>query len=420
MFAEAVTLAHVARPVALARSLDPAQYEVVMACAPRYAAFATDERWCLLGLNSISGEQFAKALTQGSPLYDLATLETYVMDDLALIERVNPDLVVGDFRLSLSVSARLARVPYLAIANAYWSQYSLAPFPLPVLPITRVLPLGLASVLFSAFRPLAFALHCRPMNRLRVRHGLPELGSDLRRVYSDADHLLVPDIESLYPLDAAPGSAKPFSHVGPLSWSPPVPWPADWHVSAADLRAAVYVTLGSSGPKDALALVLAALDGLPLRVMASSAGAPSPAYIPNNAKVAPYLPGDQAAARADLVVCNGGSLATQQALAAGVPILGLATNMDQFLNMAPLVAAGAGQLLRTDRLNVAGVRQACQALLQSPVAKAAALHLQPLLTPACTAGQVFDRVARGLVAGAVAQAQSPAWRSEVPGTKQLQ
>ena len=402
MFAEAVTLAHVARPVALARSLDPAQYEVVMACAPRYAAFAADDRWCSVGLRSIPAEQFAKALAQGAPLYDLATLETYLADDLALIDHVHPDLVVGDFRLSLSVSARLARLPYLAIANAYWSPYSTAPFPLPVLPMTRLLPLALASMLFSAFRPLAFALHCRPMNRLRARHGLPGLGSDLRRVYTDADHLLVPDVESLYPLQ---GPAERFSHVGPLSWSPTMPWPVTWRPPGADHRITVYVTLGSSGPKDALAVVLAALEGLPLRVIASSAGAPLPTRVPDNAKVAPYLPGDQAVACAGLVVCNGGSLAVQQALAAGVPVLGLASNMDQFLNMAPIIAAGAGRLLRTDRLNAASVRQACQALLQSPAAKAAAVHLQPLLTPALTPGQVFDQVVRrmpGIAADATA------------------
>ncbi len=407
IFAEAVTLAHVARPVALARSLDPSRYENELACAPRKADFAAGPGWRLVALNSIPSAQFAQALAQGKPLYDLATLDAYVTEDLALIEQVQADLVVGDFRLSLSVSARLARRPYLAIANAYWTPWSAAPFPLPVLPLTRALPLALASVLFSAFRPLAFALHCRPMNQLRARHGLPGLGHDLRRVYTDADHLLVPDIESLYPLDAPHALPGQFSRVGPLRWSPTLRWPVGWDLPGADRRTTVYVTLGSSGPKDALAVVLAALDGLALRVIASSAGAPLPTHVPANAQVAPYLPGDQAVAGAQLVVCNGGSLAVQQALAAGVPVLGLATNMDQFLNMAPVVAAGAGLLLRTDRLSVVGVRQACQALLQSPVAKAAALRLQPLLSPGFTPGQVFDQVVRRLPGFAATETAAP-------------
>ena len=393
LFAEAVTLAHVARPIALGRSLDPERYEPFIACAPRYAAFAAAPGWPMLELQSTPSEQFAQALAQGAPLYSLSTLQAYVQADLALIDAVRPDLVVGDFRLSLSVSARLAQVPYLAIANAYWSPYSNARFPLPVLPMTRFLPLPIASVLFSAFRPLAFALHCRPMNRLRALHGLPGLGNDLRRVYADADHLLVPDIEALYPLA---GPADRYTFVGPLIWSPPVPWPPALDLPAPDARPTVYVTLGSSGPKQALALVLEALDGLPLRVIASMAGAPNPSRVPTNAVLAAYLPGDRAAASAQLVVCNGGSLAVQQALAAGVPVLGLAANMDQFLNMAPIVASGAGRLLRTDRLSVAAVRQACEALLADPAAKAAAVRLQPLLTLRQTPGEMFDAVVRRL------------------------
>lgn len=37
--AEAVTLAHVVRPFALAQSLDPSRYEVHFACDPRYNSF---------------------------------------------------------------------------------------------------------------------------------------------------------------------------------------------------------------------------------------------------------------------------------------------------------------------------------------------------------------------------------------------
>lgn len=388
MFAEAVTLAHVARPIALGQALNPATYDLTLACASRYAAFAAAPGWPTVDLPTVPSRQFARALAQGQPLYDLATLQAYVAADLALIDRHRPELIVGDFRLSLSVSARLARVPYMAIANAYWTPYAPARFPLPVLPLTQRLPLPVAAALFAIARPLAFALHCRPMNRLRALHGLPSLGHDLRRVYSDADHLLIPDIEALFPMH---GPADHFSRVGPLSWSPPVAWPAGLGAHSDDQRPVVYVTLGSSGPPRALQTVLDALRDLPVRVLASTAGGPVPEPLPANASVWPYLPGDQAATAASLVVCNGGSMAVQQALAAGVPVLGLASNMDQFLNMAPVVAAGAGRLLRTDRLSVTAVRAAAEDLLASTAAQSAARALAPLLHPPGTVAEVFDQ-----------------------------
>lgn len=389
LMAEAVTLAHVARPIALARALDPARYEVMLACDPRYAAFASCGPWQRADLHSIPSAQFNHALAQGAPVYDLATLEAYVAEDCVLIEAFKPDIVVGDFRLSLSVSARLAHVPYLTIANAYWSPHYRARggFPMPVLPMTRWLPLPVASALFAAFRPLAFALHGRPMNQLRARHGLPSLGRDLRRVYTDADHHLVPDLAALYPVDDASGH---HSFIGPLMWSPEVDLPPWWDEAVPAQHATVYVTLGSSGSAALLNLVLQALDGLPVRVLASTAGAALPERPPANARLAAYLPGDAAAARARLVICNGGSLAAQQALAAGVPVLGLASNLDQFLNMTPIVAAGAGQTLRADRISAAAIRAACQQLLASGAASDAARRIQPLLTPTPSIRESFD------------------------------
>ena len=393
--AEAVTLAHVARPVALARALDRNRYEVVMACASSYAGFAQSPAWASVEIDSISPQRFAQALADGAPLYDLATLKAYVQADMALIRAQQPDLVVGDFRLSLSVSARLMKRPYLAIANAYWTPYSPPSFPLPVLPLTRLLPIPVARLLFSLVRPLAFRLHCRPMNQLRALHGLPSLGADLRRVYTDADHLLVADDPALHPLAL---DGRPFSFVGPLAWSPDRPWPAN---DAARLGLSttpmVYVALGSSGPATALTEVLEALSTLPVLVMAATAGKPAPASVPANARVFDYLPGDQAAARAALVVCNGGSLAVQQALAAGVPVLGVASNMDQFLNMAPVVSAGAGRLLRADRLTVEQVREACQALLGSADATAAARALGAGMAALPGVASVFDAAAQRLL-----------------------
>jgi UDP:flavonoid glycosyltransferase YjiC (YdhE family) len=388
MMAEAVTLAHVARPVALAHALDPARYEVVLACAPRYAVFASAGPWQRADLHSIPSAQFIQALARGAPVYDLATLEAYVAEDRALLEAFKPDLVVGDFRLSLSVSARLARVPYLTIANAYWSPHYRGGFPLPVLPMTRWLPLPVAAALFATFRPFAFALHGRPMNQLRARHGLPSLGPELRRVYTDADHHLVPDLAALYPLDDPSGQ---HTFIGPLMWSPSVDLPPWWDEPVPAGHDTVYVTAGSSGSCSLLALVLQALDGLPVRVLASTAGAPLPERPPANARLAAYLPGDAAAARARLVVCNGGSLTVQQALAAGVPVLGLASNMDQFLNMAPITAAGAGLTLRADRISAAAIRAACQQLLATGAARDAARRIQPLLTPSPSIGESFDQ-----------------------------
>ncbi len=364
---EAVTLAHVARPIVLARALLPAGLEPVMACSPRYRRFYENEPWQTLPLNSIASEQFLKALARGSPVYDLHTLRDYVTEDLQLIESVKPDLIVGDFRLSLSVSARLAGVPYATVTNAYWSPYiTRKDFPLPVLPITRLLPLPLAALLFKMASPVAFRQHCKPLNRLRRANGLAELGNDLRRIYTDADFTLYADAPGMFSTEPLPPNHL---FLGPIVWSPPVAPPPWWNTLPDDGRPVIYVTLGSSGSAKLTSKIIEALSELPVTVIASMAGAPPPASTAANVFTADYLPGTEAAARSQLVVCNGGSLTSYQALLAGVPVLGIASNMDQFLNMGAVQASGSGVGLRADRLRPAGLRQVARGLISKPVAR---------------------------------------------------
>lgn len=371
--AEAVTLAHLARPLALASSLASDRFEAVLARDPRYRWLTDKYPLPARDIRTIETRAFLDALAGGKPVYQLDTLRSYVRDDLALFEAVRPDAIVGDFRLSLSVSARLAGIPYLAITNAYWSPQWTPAYTVPSLPITRVLPLPLADALFRLARPIAFAAHSMPLNALRREHGLRPLGSDLRRIYTDADCILYADIAEMY---AGILGDRQQVFLGPIEWSPPSETPEWWTSLNPDLPKA-YVNLGSSGDPRLLPTVLDALGSLPIQVIAASAGARYEGTIPANAKVEDYLPGQIAAASAEVVICNGGSPACQQALSAGVPVLGIAGNLDQFLNMHSVARWGAGALLRADRLRAETVRQKVADILASEsMSRAAASYAQ--------------------------------------------
>jgi UDP:flavonoid glycosyltransferase YjiC (YdhE family) len=76
-----------------------------------------------------------------------------------------------------------------------------------------------------------------------------------------------------------------------------------------------------------------------------------------------------------VVVCNGGSLSTQQAFVAGVPVVGVAANLDQHLNMEAIERAGAGILLRTEWLKERRVTAAVQEAISRPEYRQAAREL---------------------------------------------
>ena len=374
--AEAVTLAHVGRPLSLALGLAEEAHEVHFACADGYDFCFKQTPFRRWRIDSISSQQFLRALAGGKPVYTESTLQGYVEDDLRLLKAVQPDLVIGDFRLSLSVSARLQRIPYITISNAYWSPYVRPHYTVPKLPLTGVLPIWLANPLFRLIRPLAFASHAAPLNRVRRRHGLPSLGSDLRRTYTDADRTLYADIPQLFPPHGMPAA---HAYLGAVIWAPPLDLPDWWQrPELSSGRPIVYVTLGSSGQGQLLPRVLRALAPLPVTVLAATAGTIRVDAVPPNAFVAPFLPGDAAARRASLVICNGGSPTSQQALTAGVPVIGIAGNLDQFLNMHGITGAGAGLLLRADRFQETTLRHAATRMLDDGQARLAARQLMAL------------------------------------------
>lgn len=382
--AEAVTLAHVARLVALADALPADRYTVTLATDPRYDHLLGRLPYPVERIRTIPGERFFKALQNGTPIYDTATLESYVEEDSRLLAAYQPDLVVGDFRLSLDVSAKLAQVPYATVTNAYWSPYAQIAYPVPELPITRLFGVLAGQMLFDLFRPLMSRLHAGPLNELRRHHGLKPLPPDTRVVYTHADHTLYADLAELVPMQGLPANHR---FLGPVLWSPSRGLPSWWNEVPSNQPVA-YVTLGSSGESDVLPAILDAVAALRIPAMVATAGKPSNLVPPANVWLADYLPGEAAAARASVVICNGGSPTCYQALAAGIPIVGIPANLDQYLNMSLVERARAGLLVRAGQATAARLRSAITQALNTTSVRDGAKALQRAVL-ANPAGRTF-------------------------------
>ena len=358
---EAVTLAHIARPFVLANSLDQNNYDVHFACDERFNNLFDFEGLNIHPIYSISSERFLRALSKGSPVYDFFSLKNYVEEDLKILEEVNPDVVVGDFRLSLAISAKLRQTAYVTITNAYWGPYTIQKYPVPEIPITSVFGPKIAQFLFNLARPVAFGLHTLPFNKACKHFGVPPLSNDLREIYTQADLTLYAD-----PLELFHTGTLPINHkfVGPILWSPNTKLPAWWQDVPNDIPA-VFLTLGSSGNRNVLPQILNTLGRLPVTVLLSTAGHDFETSLPENTFKAKFLPGQVVCNRADLVICNGGSPSTYQSLAEGTPVIGIPSNLDQFLNMQALQNYGVGTTIRSSELKGSNLSKAINQLLTS-------------------------------------------------------
>jgi UDP:flavonoid glycosyltransferase YjiC (YdhE family) len=368
-FAEPVTLAHVARPIALARGLDTERFDVTVATGAAYRSWVEGERYAFRELYSVGSSSFLGAVASGRPVFPYVALERYVDDDLRHIRDVQPDVIIGDFRVSLAVSARLESVPYIAVSNAYWSPYADPQYNIPVHPTSRLLGPSVATWIFRLVRPIVFAHHSLPMHRLRRRYDMPSLGFDLRRVFTEADLTLFADVPEIVPSHST--LRDRYLYVGPVTWSPEIE-PPEVLRNDSDPRPLVYVTMGSSGNSAFLAEILKGLEHGEHRVAVATAGALPPSGLPPGIVFADFLPGDWICARASLVICNGGSPTSQQALMHGVPVLGIPANLDQLLNMYYLERFGAALSIRPERLTASVVRDACVRILRQPSYRARA------------------------------------------------
>lgn len=351
---EAITLAHVARPLALSSLLDPAEYEVGHAWDPRYDALSG--RPPDIPLWTIPGRRFDTALHRGTPIYGYGDLVRYVTDDLAAIERFRPDVVVGDFRLSLEVSTRLAGVRHVALANAYWSPHAIVTPKVPDGAVTKLFGPRLGQRLFDLGTPAFAAWHSHAYRRLHRRYGLTGGPRDIREVYTRGQTVCYADIAELVPMRRVPDGHR---FLGPVAWSPETPEP----VLPGGDQPLIYLTLGSSGDAKLLPTVLDGLAGLPVRVLAATAGALAPQRIPANARVVRWVPGELIMDRVRVVIGNGGSPTTYQGLRAGAPVIGVCGNLDQYLNMSLVEQAGAGVLLRSGTLSAPLVRETVSRVL---------------------------------------------------------
>ena len=370
LMAHDVTLAHLGRPLRLAEGLVTDGHDVTLAASAESARFLKNFSGRVHTLGPTGKARFIDNLARGRPVFDFETLKSFAEEDEALLASLKPELVIGDFRLSLSVSARRAGVPYASITNAYWSPAFTPRFVVPDLPMLRFLGVGISQRLFDLARPFAFAYHARPMNALRRHYGMPSLGPDLRRIYTDADLALFSDVPQIYGLPDGdlPGSV----FLGPIGWSPDVPLP-EWWGSLDPRRPLIYVTLGSSGDGKLLPNIVRQLGALDAQLVVATAGATLPADQPG-VFAADYLPGELLASRANLVICNGGSPTSSQAIAQGVPVLGVPGNLDQYLNMHYLEKCGLGLTVRNQNLADGRLVTTARRMLDSPEFRQSALR----------------------------------------------
>jgi UDP:flavonoid glycosyltransferase YjiC (YdhE family) len=367
-FAEGITMTHFARPAALAQALDPALWDVYFWTPRRYHPLLRRSFTQLGELETMEPAVFLDRLARGDPAYPADVLHRYVLDELRILDEIRPDLVIGDFRLSLCVSAPLRKTPFAFIFNAQWSPYRRQPAIVPDVPITKWISPTVLNPVYAILRPAFFFLHAKPLNDVRRTFGLPRISHDVRGVFTAGDLVFYPDIPEFVPLDSPPAHHH---FVGACPWELDSPKPAWWEEVMAFPEPKVLVSLGSSGPIRALPAVLEALSTLPFKVIVTTSGRSVDA-LGSNVYATDLLPYEETSRRCAVVVSHGGTGSLYPALSAGTPVLAIPGNIDNHLSADLLQRSGAGLQVRVEYATPQRVRSAFSRLIAEHSFKASA------------------------------------------------
>lgn len=362
-FAAGPTLAHVASCLAVGERLRARGHELTVAHSGDLTELIESTGLPVVRATPLA--DWRRIAGKVSRIYtSVDELVDHARDDQALIERIAPDAIVVDYRVSALLAAAVTGVPTVSIQH-----------------FLRV----------SAFRrmPLGQRLwENRQPTRLveALRRSLPSDHDGARRLTADfrdarrrlglpppkqrADATAVACTTT--PLfDPTVGLPPHWSYVGPITWSAPA---VDTRPVERGSRPLVYVTQGSSGSEDVLRRAVRELAREPVDVLVTTGPFLDPRDLESlapNVRSERMLPGRECLEAADVAVVHGGHLTTSQAHAVGTPVVVLPTKYDQWAWSERVVRFGTGVVLARPLLPGAIGRAVRKVLADDRYARAA-------------------------------------------------
>jgi UDP:flavonoid glycosyltransferase YjiC (YdhE family) len=341
-------LSHISRPLLIAKELKARGNEVIFAGESPKTRFIRQAGFTVVPLyepdpNLLLGNIRAGKLSFATN----AEIQRMIEADVTLYRKVNPDLVLTDFRFTASLSAHIAELRHAAIVNASSTTYR----SLPYIPLFEWIPKWLIrrnSGLWGSFDSLNLKLEMLIFDdvmsifkKLSKKYGVKKTVT-ASNCLTGKDITLLPDIPQYFPTRNLPNN---YHYIGPLTWKSDMPAPPWWPPPKSS-DPLLYITMGTTGLLDFFHRVYELLEASEMNALITTGDQVQDLQsIDGKIYIEPYIDGDIAAEKCDLVICHGGNGTIYQALLHGKPIIGIPTVPDQQFNMRRVEALGVGRML---------------------------------------------------------------------------
>jgi MGT family glycosyltransferase len=294
-----------------------------------------------------------------------------VESDLAVLDAVKPDVVVGDMHWSLCASARVRQVPYVSITNGAWTRfYAEAIDPPQGHWSTRLMGRRLSRALFPKIKDALTWFYSLGYTGVCRHYRL----APIRSLYDliEGDMTLLADLPEYMP--TRPETPPSFRYVGPIVWEADLPEPA-WLRRLDPARPTLYFTMGSTGDAKFFHEAIRVFGGTDYQILITTGGLASLGPVPDNIFVEEYAPGQPLMRASGAVISHGGNGTIYQALSCGVPVIGFPSIFDQEVNLQRVCGLGAGVRMWRSEYRAEALKAAVDEVLGNPSYRAAARRL---------------------------------------------
>jgi len=321
-------------------------------------------------------------MAQGEIIGEKALAKELIAGEIEAYKAIKPDLVLHGFWPVAGVARRMMEkeIPAicflpLPLTDSFMDVIPDVPEQVKAL---ALLPHRLRMKLFRAI-PRFIKKRLPMLGQRNIRTAARELGwkgPKLINVFDllRADLTIVNDLPDYYNQKCFPANVKFSGPVFPRSGLQDELSSEVREVFSVTGKSKIYCTLGSSGTKKQLleivqaftygvglewnAVILAPASVCSLTDARAVLGVRPGVLITNE-----FVPAQKVNTLADVTICHGGQGTVQTALSCGTPIVAVAMQQEQFINLANISAYGAGIRIPFDQWNAAKIQKATERIL---------------------------------------------------------
>lgn len=370
LFSEGISFCHVVRPLVIGKWIKSlCDIDLVVATPANRVPFFAEEGFQTEVIQIADPREIYKRLSVGGPVYTVGDLEKYYRDDSILLDRIEPQVVIADFRFPLLQLSQHRSIPTIGITSASchpsFDNSGSVPncFLKPRLFPPALIDYADGTFLGRTVRRQILTQISRPYKEASRRHKLPVLESFFEYA-SQGDLCLLSDHPEVMSIKRLRQSDQ---YTGPLIWHRETPLPDGLSDTLIEASRVVYITVGTQDSMETgfVGPLARSLTSRGITTVISRGGRSFEISLKHEKLfVFNFLNESKLLPLVDLWIYHGSALSTYNGLAFGVPMISIPQQADQHFHSLALERLQVGEIVRPRELDVTRLVKLAMAFLE--------------------------------------------------------